>query len=46
MFDSHVHAAPGVHDRIGDDLDVAGAYDLAGFDGANHRSIVDHLSSI
>lgn len=33
MFDSHVHAGPDVVERIGDDADVADAFDLAGFSG-------------
>ena len=33
MFDCHVHAAPDVLDRIGDDSDVAAAYAAAGFSG-------------
>ncbi len=33
MFDSHVHAAPDVLDRIGDDIQVARAYELAGYSG-------------
>jgi hypothetical protein len=33
MFDSHVHAAPDVLDRIGDDIDVATAFELADFSG-------------
>lgn len=33
MFDCHVHAAPDIRDRIGDDTDIATAYDLADFDG-------------
>ena len=33
MFDCHVHAAPDVLDRIGDDTDIALAYAAAGYDG-------------
>lgn len=33
MFDSHVHAGPDVVERIGDDTDVARAYELADFSG-------------
>lgn len=33
MFDSHVHAAPDVLERFGDDTDIAKAYELADFSG-------------
>lgn len=33
MFDSHVHASPDVVDRLGDDTQVARAYDVADFSG-------------
>lgn len=33
MFDTHVHAAPDVLDRIGDDAFVADSFGAAGFDG-------------
>lgn len=33
MFDCHVHAAPDVLPRIGDDTDIFDAYRYAGFDG-------------
>jgi hypothetical protein len=33
VFDTHVHAAPDVLDRIGDDLDVAQAFATADFSG-------------
>jgi hypothetical protein len=33
VFDSHVHAAPDVLDRIGDDIDVGRAFELADFSG-------------
>ena len=33
MFDCHVHAAPDVLDRIGDDTDIALAYAADGYDG-------------
>lgn len=33
MFDTHVHAAPDVVDRVGDDQDIADAYASAEFDG-------------
>jgi hypothetical protein len=33
MFDLHVHSAPDVVDRLGDDIDLAGWYGEAGADG-------------
>lgn len=33
MFDSHVHAAPDIVDRIGGDISLARAYELADFSG-------------
>lgn len=49
MFDVHVHAAPDVTPRIGDDADVAAAYRDAGFDGfvlkAHHESTVGRASA-
>lgn len=50
MFDSHVHAAPDVLDRIGDDLDVGRAFGLAGFSGfvlkAHYESTVGRAHSV
>jgi hypothetical protein len=50
MFDSHVHAGPDVLDRIGDDLDVGRAYDLADFDGfvlkAHYESTVGRAHTV
>lgn len=50
MFDSHVHAAPDVLDRIGDDLDIARAYGLADFSGfvlkAHYESTVGRAHSV
>ena len=50
MFDSHVHAAPDVLDRIGDDVDVATAFELADFDGfvlkAHYESTVGRARAV
>lgn len=50
MFDCHVHAAPDVVDRIGDDVDIAKAYDFAGFDGfvlkAHYESTVGRANAV
>ena len=49
MFDLHVHAAPDVTPRIGDDTDIATAYAAAGFDGfvlkAHHESTVGRAAA-
>lgn len=49
MFDVHVHAAPDVTPRTGDDTDVAAAYRDAGFDGfvlkAHHESTVGRAAA-
>ncbi|HET7387651.1 MAG TPA: DUF6282 family protein [Nocardioidaceae bacterium] len=50
FFDSHVHAAPDVLDRIGDDLDLADAYRAAGADGfvlkAHYESTVGRAAAV
>lgn len=50
MFDSHVHAAPDVLDRIGDDTDVGEAYALAEFSGfvlkAHYESTVGRARAV
>ncbi len=50
MFDCHVHAGPDVIDRIGDDLAVAQAYDLADFSGfvlkAHYESTVGRAHAL
>lgn len=50
MFDSHVHAAPDIVDRIGDDTQVARAYDLADFSGfvlkAHYESTVGRARAV
>lgn len=50
MFDSHVHAAPDVLDRIGDDIEVARAYELADFSGfvlkAHYESTVGRAHAV
>ncbi len=50
MFDSHVHAAPDVVDRIGDDTAVARAYELADFSGfvlkAHYESTVGRAHAV
>lgn len=50
MFDSHVHAAPDVLDRIGDDTDIAQAYALADFSGfvlkAHYESTVGRARAV
>ncbi|HEY3775033.1 MAG TPA: DUF6282 family protein [Solirubrobacteraceae bacterium] len=33
MFDLHVHTAPDVQPRLGDDVEIVGMYERAGFDG-------------
>ena len=50
MFDSHVHAAPDILDRIGDDIEVARAYELAEFSGfvlkAHYESTVGRAHAV
>jgi len=50
VFDSHVHAAPDVLDRIGDDSQVARAYELADFSGfvlkAHYESTVGRAHGV
>jgi hypothetical protein len=50
MFDSHVHAAPDVIERIGDDLAVAQTYDAADFSGfvlkAHYESTVGRAHAV
>src|SRR5690606_38197501 len=50
MFDSHVHSAPDVLDRIGDDADIAHEYQKSGYDGfvlkAHYESTVGRAHSI
>jgi len=50
VFDSHVHAAPDVLDRIGDDLDVGRAYAHGDFSGfvlkAHYESTVGRAHSV
>lgn len=50
MFDTHVHAAPDVLERIGDDLDIAKAYGDADFDGfvlkAHYESTVGRAHTV
>ena len=50
MFDSHVHAAPDIVDRIGDDVQVARAYDLMDFSGfvlkAHYESTVGRARAV
>ena len=50
MFDSHVHAAPDVLDRIGDDIEVARAFEMADFSGfvlkAHYESTVGRAHAV
>ena len=50
MFDSHVHAAPDVLDRIADDIDVAKAFELSDFSGfvlkAHYESTVGRAHAV
>lgn len=50
MFDAHVHAAPDVLDRIGDDSDIARAFSDAGDDGfvlkAHYESTVGRAHAV
>ena len=50
MFDCHVHAAPDVVDRIGDDRDVLQTYERAGASGfvlkSHHESTVGRAHSL
>lgn len=50
MFDSHVHAAPDIVDRIGDDAQIARAYELADFTGfvlkAHYESTVGRAHAV
>lgn len=50
MFDVHVHAAPDVTDRIGNDDEIAAAYRDAGFTGfvlkGHHESTVGRAASV
>lgn len=50
MFDSHVHAAPDVCDRIGDDATIGRAYALADFSGfvlkAHYESTVGRAHAV
>jgi len=50
VFDCHVHAAPDVVDRIGDDRDVLQTYERAGADGfvlkGHHESTVGRAHSL
>lgn len=50
MFDCHVHAAPDVVDRIGDDVDVLESYQRAGADGlvlkGHHEPTVGRAHSL
>lgn len=50
MFDCHVHAAPDVVPRIGDDTDVADSFRSAGFDGfvlkGHHESTVGRAKAL
>jgi hypothetical protein len=50
VFDVHVHAAPDVIDRIGNDDDICAAYEAAGFSGfvlkAHHESTVGRAAAL
>jgi hypothetical protein len=50
LFDSHVHAAPDVLDRIGDDVEIARAFDMADFSGfvlkAHYESTVGRAHTV
>lgn len=50
MFDCHVHAAPDVLPRFGDDTDILGTYQTAGFDGfvlkGHHESTVGRAHAL
>lgn len=50
MFDSHVHAAPDITDRVGDDADICQEYLNEGFSGfvlkAHHESTVGRAASL
>lgn len=50
MFDSHVHAAPDIVDRIGADGDILQTYETAGFDGfvlkAHYESTVGRAAGL
>ncbi|MEX1077942.1 MAG: DUF6282 family protein [Homoserinimonas sp.] len=50
MFDSHVHAAPDVIDRIGFDDEICAEYEEAGFSGfvlkAHHESTVGRAAAL
>lgn len=44
MFDLHVHTAPDVVDRIGDDLDIVRGYERAGFSGCVLKAHYDNTA--
>jgi len=50
MFDAHVHAAPDVVDRIGNDDDICAEYEAAGFSGfvlkSHHESTVGRAAAL